>query len=862
MTCLPTAFEAQSRRTPHALAVIDADTDRSLTFRELSAKANQLARVLQAAGVGPDVLVGLCVERSLDMVIGALGILKAGGAYVPLDPAYPPERLAYMLADSKVAVIVTQEKLRYVIAGTQARILCLDSDGPTIARERTDEPASGVTPDHLAYVVYTSGSTGKPKGVMLEHRGLTNTVDAQIEAFGIGPTSRVLQFASFSFDASVSEIFTSLIAGARLYVASTASLLPGPQFTKLLRDCGITVITLPPSVLAMLPPDQAPGLRTVVSAGEACSAEIVARWAPGRRFLNAYGPSEVTICATIGECRDGTRKPSIGRPMKGCQIYILDAERKPVPAGAEGEIYIGGAGLGRGYLNQPELSAWSFIAHPFATEPGARLYRTGDLARTLPEGDIDFLGRIDDQVKLRGFRIELGEVDAVIRLHPAVQDVAVIVREDVPGDKRLVAYVVPDPDRTLAVGDLRATVKRSLPEHMVPSAFVFIAALPLTPNGKVDRRALPVPGTARPTLAHPFRAPSSELEIQLASIWQDILGIHPIGVSDDFFELGGHSLALIAMAGRIEKLLGMTLSPRQLFGARTITGMVQLLGGSTAPMDPRLVAIQPNGSRQPFFCVHPVTGNALCYADLARHLGPDQPFYGLQTPALEGQREAYISLEDMAADYIAALRSVQPKGPYLLGGWSVGGTIAFEMTRQLANAGERVALLAMIEAWAPSAAMKETAKSINDAVVSFMFAKNLGRCAGKDLAITPALFQGLSREDMLRRTWECVRQIDESHEELTFSRFVVLWEVFKANLAAYAAYELKMAASRPTLFAVTEAAPGHPRPPTLGWDPFTTEPIEHIVIPGNHFTAVYEPHVRVLAEQLRLCLERARSRQA
>ncbi|MEG4394820.1 amino acid adenylation domain-containing protein [Microcoleus sp. BROC3] len=438
-TCIHQLFEEQVELTPDAIALVFEDEQ--LTYQELNQRANQLAHHLRSLGVGPEVLVGICVERSLEMVVGLLGILKAGGTYVPLDPTYPPDRLAFMLEDASVPVLLTQARLVESLPQHQARIVCLDTDWEIIERQSDENPGCCLTPENLAYVIYTSGSTGKPKGVLVAHSGLSNLATAQIRIFNVQPNSRVLQFASLSFDASVSEVVMALLAGATLVMGTRDSLLPGATLIQLLRDFAIATVTLPPSVLAVLPANELPALRTIIVAGEACSPDLIAKWSSGRRFFNAYGPTESTVCATIAECTDSKEPPPIGRPIANTQVYILDAQKQLVPIGIPGELYIGGAGLARGYLNRPELTADRFIPNPFSNESGSRLYKTGDLARYLPDGNIEFLGRIDDQVKIRGFRIELGEIEAVLSQHPDIQESLVINREDASGNQRLVAYI-------------------------------------------------------------------------------------------------------------------------------------------------------------------------------------------------------------------------------------------------------------------------------------------------------------------------------------------------------------------------------------------------------------------------------------
>ncbi|MEG4045367.1 amino acid adenylation domain-containing protein [Microcoleus sp. Pol17_C1] len=438
--CIHELFQKQVDLTPDAIALVFED--KQLTYKELNQRANQLAYHLQNLGVTAEVMVGICVERSLEMVVGILGILKAGGVYVPLDPAYPLERLAFMLEDASVPVLLTQARLVKSLPKHPRRIVCLDTDWEIIKRQSEENPGCSLTPENLAYVIYTSGSTGQPKGVLVAHSGLSNLAKAQIEIFNVQPNTRVLQFASLSFDASVSEVVMALVAGATLVMGTRDSLLPGATLIQLLRDFAIATVTLPPSVLAVLPANELPALRTIIVAGEACSPDLIAKWSSGRRFFNAYGPTESTVCATIAECTDSKEPPPIGRPIANTQVYILDAQKQLVPIGIPGELYIGGAGLARGYLNRPELTADRFILNPFSNEQGDRLYKTGDLARYLPDGNIEFLGRIDQQVKIRGFRIELGEIEAVLSQHPDVRESVVIKREDASGNQRLVGYIV------------------------------------------------------------------------------------------------------------------------------------------------------------------------------------------------------------------------------------------------------------------------------------------------------------------------------------------------------------------------------------------------------------------------------------
>ena len=565
---LPELFAAQVTKTPDATAVVFED--QSLTYGELDARANQLAHFLRALGVGPELAVGLCVERSLEMLVALLGILKAGGAYLPLDPDYPPERLSFMLADAQAPLVLTHSALADRLPAHDALVLHLDAERSAIAAEPTTSPVSGVRPHNTAYVIYTSGSTGTPKGVSVTHGGIPNLAAVEIDRFAITSESRILQFASQSFDAALWEMVSALAAGAALVLIAPGK-RSGDALASLIREQNVTHATLPPVLLKDLPADLP--LTTLVVAGEACPAEEVARWSPGRRMINAFGPTETTVCATMSDALSGAVAPPIGRPIWNTRVYVLDVGLQPVPAGIVGELYIAGAGLARGYLGRAGLTAERFVADPFGPA-GSRMYRTGDLARWRADGVLDFLGRADTQVKVRGFRIEPGEIEAALVRHDGVAQAAVIAREDVPGNKRLVAYVVGSADHVPDVAALRAHLAATLPDYMVPSAFVVLDPLPLTPNGKLDRKALPAPDFAS---AQARRAPRTPQEELLCALFAEVLGLERVGIDDNFFELGGHSLLATRLISRIRATLDVELAIRSLFEAPTVEALARRL---------------------------------------------------------------------------------------------------------------------------------------------------------------------------------------------------------------------------------------------------------------------------------------------
>jgi amino acid adenylation domain-containing protein/thioester reductase-like protein len=572
-------FEEQVRRDPHALAAVYRSD--VLTYAELNRRANRLAHFLRSQGVGPDRLVGLCLERGMQVPIALLGVLKAGGAYVPLDPNYPRERLAYMLTDAEPVVLLTQEHLRDRLPAAQCPIMALDSDWTAIAQhssENLDARTIGLTVEHLANVIYTSGSTGQPKGVMVPHRGICNLAVTQLPTLRITSDSRILQFASLSFDASTWEWTSALCSGACLCLADREDLAPGEPLHATLRALQITHAILAPVAVGALPSVEGlDAVGTMLVGGEACPAALVQRWAHGRRFINGYGPTEASVCASLHICDEHERgNPPIGRPISNVRTYILDARQRPVPIGVTGELYIGGVGVARGYLHRPQLTDERFVADPFAAEARSRLYRTGDLARWRAEGTIEYLGRNDDQVKIRGLRIELGEIQAQLALHPQVRECVVVAREDIAGDKRLVAYVVAaDLQMVPKVEELRDRLKAVLPDYMVPSGFVMLDRLPMTLNGKLDRQALPAPELAA-YVTRTHEAPQGDVEEIVAGIWQSLLRVEQVGRRDNFFELGGHSLLIVQMLERLRRL-GFSAAVRVVFDSPTLADLARAL---------------------------------------------------------------------------------------------------------------------------------------------------------------------------------------------------------------------------------------------------------------------------------------------
>ncbi len=702
--CLHQLVMRQAERAPEATALIDANGE--LSYKELDRRSNQLAAYLQKVGVHPDQPVGLFFEPSSEMIVGILGVLKAGGVCVPLDPTYPADRLTYVLGDTNLRVLLTQQRLRPALADSKVEVLCLDSDWSRIEKESAAPVRNECTPENLAYLIYTSGSTGKPKGVQITHRNLVHSTHARSLYYG-ADAGRFLLLSSFSFDSSLVGIFGTLCRGGAL------ALTPGPlqanltQLAQLVAQHQISELLCVPSLYSLLleqaKPGQLASLRVAIVAGESCPAELVERHyklLPQATLFNEYGPTEAAVWSTVYQCEPGQARTSvpIGRPIPNAQVYVLDSRLNLCPVAVPGELCIGGPGVARGYLNRPEETSDRFVADPFSGTPGARLYKSGDLVRYLPDGNLEMLGRLDHQVKLRGFRIEVEEIETVIAEYAGVRQAVVTLQRQGTSEPTLAAYVVPVDAAKFDAANLRRFLSSKLPEAMLPATFVVLHDLPLTPNGKIDRNALPpLTETAAPAK---FVPSDSALEKRLVDIWESVLNKRGIGVTDNFFDLGGHSLLVAKLLLRIEQQLGQRLSLANVFQAPTIRQLATILSeGAQSNHHPAIVPIQPHGSKPPLFWVR---GGPLFLA-LANRLGPDQPSLGLHLPGPEASRlPVPYKFEDIAVALVECLREVQPEGPYYLAGLCVNAVIAYEMARLLTVAGQEVALLVMVDGQNPA----------------------------------------------------------------------------------------------------------------------------------------------------------------
>ncbi|WP_327331611.1 non-ribosomal peptide synthetase [Calothrix rhizosoleniae] len=880
--CVHQLFEKQVEKTPDAVAV--SFEGEELSYIELNQRANQLAHHLQSLGVKPEVLVGICLERSIDMVVSVLAVLKAGAAYVPVDPNYPQERINYILDDAAVEILITKTSLIYCLPTNETKLVLID-DNQFASTASCSNPVNKTNPNNLAYVIYTSGSTGKPKATMIEHRGCVNHCYAMIDTLELKATDTIAQTAPIGFDISVWQILTILLVGGRVSVIQNEIIQEPSRFFEEIEAEEITVVQVVPSLLATMldicdhwGAKNLSHLRWLSVTGEAFNANLMHWWFkyyPSIPLLNAYGPAECSDDVTLYPIRFGDNSQllnsntiPIGKPIANTQIYILDAHLNPVPIGVPGELYVGGVGVGRGYLNRPQLTSERFIANPFSSNPEAKLYKTGDLGCYLPDGNIEFLGRIDNQVKVRGFRIELGEIEAAINIHPQVNQAVVTTIEELSGNKRLVAYVVTE--QSLTNKELRDYLKSQIPEYMVPSAFVTLDALPLTPNGKVDRKALQTIDVDIIERENQYIPPRTAVELELTQIWSSVIGITPIGVKDNFFDLGGHSLLAVRLISAIQTHLEVNLPLATLFQTPTIEELaVTIDSASSENLWSSLVPIQPKGSLPPLFFVGGEGGNVLCFQGLAQYL-ENQPFYGLEPLGLDGVTEPLGSIGEIADHYIKTIKSIQPVGPYYLGGHSFGGTVAFEMAQQLQNQGEEIAYIAILDSDPPTTEVNheddklnrdDDSRWINELVpmIEELFETNL-QISDETLASIPP-------EKQLNYFKQQLEMVGILPPQSDIKLVRGLLQVYRTQSQIEIDYVPQN--TKPTaiaLFCAQETDSGEKdcerllelQKAALGWNRLSQREVEIHTVPGNHISMLNEPNVKVLAQTLQKSLEQTR----
>ena len=851
---------ARAMEMPDAVALVFGEE--SLTYRDLDARANRLANALVRMGAGAESRVAVCVERSIGMVVAMLAALKAGAAYLPLDPAYPADRLAYMLEDSGAPILVTETALRGLVPADGVRVIDLDADAERIAAEAADAPRIAVEPGSAAYVIYTSGSTGRPKGVVITHANAVSFFAGMDGRVGGMTPGTWLAVTRTGFDIHVLELLWTLARGFRVIVHPDVASGGAGAIAREIRRHSVTHLQCTPSLASVLLAEAGAealsGLDRLLLGGEplpaALAAEITAVLPSG--LLNMYGPTETTVWSTTHAVSPSASTVPIGRPIAGTRVYVLDSHLRPQPAGVPGELFIGGPGVARGYLGRPGLTADRFLPDPFSSEPGARFYRTGDRARWRDGGVLECLGRVDHQVKVRGFRIEPGEIESALRGHPGVRECAVIVREDRPGDRRLAAYLVANADPEA----FRAHLRGLLPDYMVPSSFTLLPALPLLPNGKLDRAALPRPGRAGARAE--AEEPRSFVEARLIQLWEALLGITGIGPTQSFFDLGGDSFLALHLFARVNRAFGCDLPIATLFAGATVRHMADAIReqerlAQAAPSP--VVALQPGGSLPPLFVIHAVDRGVTGYVNLVRHLGPEQPVYGLRDL---GDLERPVAT--IAADHVAAMRAVQPKGPYSLVGWSFGGTVAYEMAVQLEREGETVAFLGLMDTLSP--VLVETWPVTGDLELALVLAREMAARMRRPFTAPRAELEGLEPAEQVRLVGEALAAQGAAPPGFGAEALAEQCRENRARDVARAGHAPGRFSGTLTLFRATEVEdwfPGFLAPyddeerRTLAWSRYVSTPIEVHAVPGAHATLGSEPHVRVLADRMRAALAAA-----
>ncbi len=878
--CVHGLFETEAARRGDATAIVSGDEQ--VSYEALNTRANRLAHSLRARDVGAETRVAVRIDRSIDLVVALLGILKAGGAYVPIDPTDPAARVSFMLADAGVGLVVTDrhaaERLP-VVDGVDR--LYLDRERRAIASAPADNPERRASADDLAYVMYTSGSTGTPKAVTIIHRGIVRLVK-EASYVSITPDDVMLQAAPIAFDASTFEIWGALLNGARLVLVPVEQ----PSLAELgdtLDRHQVTIAWFTSGLFNQMVDAEINRLRRVrqvLAGGDVLSVAHVRRFlqTPGTATLiNGYGPTENTTFTCCYPMTPGAQVGStvpIGRPISNTQVYVLDAYLNPQPIGVPGELYVGGDGLARGYWNRPDLTAAAFVANPFSTETDARLYKTGDRVRYRSDGNLEFIGRVDHQVKIRGFRVELGEIEAVLVRHPTIDEAVVVAREDAAGGKRLVAYVTTR--ESVEPGELEQYLRQHLPDSMVP-VIVVVDALAKTSAGKVDRSNLPAPSVENGARHDPPAAPRNRLEAGLVDLWRGVLQSDRLGIHDNFFDLGGHSLVATQLIARIRATYAIDLPLRALFEAPTVAtlatrlaayGSIREPGASPAVAQPAsrcVVALQPGGTKPPFFCVHGIGGEVQGYAALARLMDPDRPFYGLRAPLDAGR--AFPGIETLAALYVEEVRKTAPAGPYFLGGYSSGATLAFEMARQLHASGDKVAIVAVLDSGLPNngRSVRVSARALVESALNLFWWMIDDFMEAGPGDITARL---RSRARLLRGRLATVAGLRwQPHREPDIRDVLGMPSVpqeFSAFLEQHVrslmAYVPRAYPGQVTIFRARTQPLFRLREADLGWSRQATGGVDVNIVPGSHESILREPHVRVLGDRLRRSLDEAETR--
>jgi len=862
--CIHQLFEAQVAKTPNSIAI--RDEHKQLTYTELNQKANKLARYLHNSGAVEGSLVAICMERSVDILVALLAIQKSGCTYIPLDPIYPKDRLALILEDGNPVIMLTERKLLGSIPETAAKNIFIE-EADAYQSESGENTGFKVTPETIAYLIYTSGSTGKPKGVQIQQRALVNFISSMAKKPGINENDIMLAVTTISFDIAVLEMYLPITYGASIFVASHETSLNPELLIQRMEDTGATLLQATPVTFRMLNSAEWGGSKKlkILCGGEAMPKELAYDLIRKCRELwNMYGPTETTVWSTVEKVEindsDKTGYINLGKPIDNTLIYVLNPEFQLVPVGYPGELFIGGEGLAKDYFNLPEMTKERFLPDPFSEIAGARMYRTGDLVQQTEEGKLEFLNRVDSQVKIRGFRIELGEIESALTQHPTFDNNVVVVREDSPGDKKLVAYIIKKENQETDIAELRQFLKTKIPDYMVPSAFVFIDQFPLTPNGKIDRKVLPAPQDAAPQQAKIYLAPSTKTEKRLATIWSEVLKIKQIGSDEDFFEIGGHSMIAVTLMVKIEKELGTRLPLAVLFDHGTIHEMALLIDKKAEPVSwGSLVPIRSKGAKKPLYLIHGAGLNLLLYTTIVSHLDPDQPVFGLQAKGLDGVDEPLYSIEEIAAYYNEEILKIDKSGSYALAGFSMGGQLAYDMARQLLEAGYKVSFLGVFDT---------VSENVSDLHIPF-FKRYVLRTdrifhqifwtAGTFLKMPLnkkyeffALKMRTLKQKITKDDYEYKHEGASLGKQSELPKY--LHKVHRANYLALEKYILPPYPGKLHLFRAMDQKFYIKEPVAYGWDEFVEEVVIHH-IPGEHSTIFAPPNDELFAKTLQKCLD-------
>lgn len=848
-------FSEQAQTTPNAIAI--SLEHKSFTYRELNERANQLAHYLKDFGVGPEVLVGLSVERSLEMVIGLLGIWKAGGAYVPFDPSHPQDRLLFMLQDTSTPIILTQRKFKNSLPQTNTKLICLDSDWHLIQPESIENPKIKAQLDDLAYVIYTSGTTGNPKGVMVSHRAIANRVLWSCINYPIRSNDHLVQVASLNFDISLWEICAPLIVGARLVILPPKNPIEISTLINTIVNDKVTILHLVPALLSVLLEHpkvlQCKSLKIVITGGELLTKSLHQKFISilNAKLFHTYGPTEASISVTHWECSDQnySKGAPIGKPISNTQLYILDKDLKPVPVGVAGELHIGGTCVARGYLNNPELTREKFISCPFENDSNKTLYKTGDYARYISNGNIEYLYRIDTQTKINGYRIELNELENILLQHAKVRECIVLVKERPDNIKYLVVYVSIYSGQTAPTNkELEDFLSQKLPQQMIPSVYHILDKFPLTLNGKIDKQALLEIQTTTNTISQ--NLPTDYFLRELAKIWEETLGVSSINPYDNFFDLGGHSLLAVKLMTLIEKKFKKHIPMNALFQNPTLKSQADLLRTNIV-IEPNkvIVPIQASGDRNPLFCIHPIGGSVFCYMTLSKHLGNQQPLYGLQQPVFN-EPNPDLWIENLAKHYIKAMQTIQPTGPYQVLGWSFGGILAYEIATQLKNHDQEVSSLTLIDSFLPNST--NLTQIIDDNELTLFWVKDLYSSMGKSFTDQSVKLKGLDHQEQLEFICKKINQDGLFPIEIALTYLESILSVFKKNIEGLINYHPKPYEGDIAIYYADKTENDFEKIQMINhWTHLISGNVKLHKVACSHYEILQEPHINLLTKELK-----------